>query len=196
MALLQNRKVRLGIGVGAVVLAAVAIGAGTYAAFVDTQKGPSGSIAAGTLALTVGGSAQTNLFTGSDIKPGYTSTVSLDLTNAGNLPGTLAQTWTVTGGDGVCTTPEYIAEGKSGPPCNAAGDLQDQMTVLMAGPGITSTTPVTIAQFAANPPAAATLAGGAKNTYTFTFALPDRSDNNKVQGDTISVTSNFTLTQQ
>jgi spore coat-associated protein N len=86
---LQNRKVRIGLGIAVVVLALAAIGTGTYAAFLDTEKGPGGSTASGTLDLTVGSTGTTQLFSATNIAPGYTQDVTLSLKNAGSLPGML-----------------------------------------------------------------------------------------------------------
>jgi predicted ribosomally synthesized peptide with SipW-like signal peptide len=98
MTILQNTRFRIAVGIAAVVLAAAAIGAGTYAAFSDTEDGPNGSM-------------------------------SQFLTSGLPLPGTL---------------------------------------------GANATT-----------------------TYTLRFALPDLSGttNNKVQGDSINLTSTFDLVQ-
>lgn len=47
MSILQNTRVRVTVGIVAVVLAVAAIGTGTYAAFSDTEAGPDGTVAAG-----------------------------------------------------------------------------------------------------------------------------------------------------
>ena len=195
-----RRKIRVGIGVAALVLAAAALGAGTYAAFVDSESGPGGTIAAGTLDLTVGSTGTTQLFSAANIVPGYTQDVAITLKNAGSVPGTLTSTLAVTGADVTCTEPEAEAEGKAAGACNTAGDLQNQMTVsVIKGPGITTATaPVTVAQFATSGlPAAGTLAAGASTEYDLRFTLPNLSgtENNKVQGDSLNLTSSFLITQ-
>lgn len=69
MSILQNKRFRVGAGIAAVVLAVAAIGAGTYAAFVDTETGPSGTVAAGTLDLTVGSTGTLELINVSTSRP-------------------------------------------------------------------------------------------------------------------------------
>lgn len=199
MTILQNTKFRIAVGIAAVVLAAAAIGAGTYAAFSDTETGPDGTIASGTLDLVVGAPAGTvNLFTVTNMKPGTSQDASFTVSNTGSLPGTLTSKLTVVGADVTCTEPEYVAEGVGAGACAAAGNLQEQMTVtVVAGPGA-STTPVPMSQFITTGlPLPGTLAPGASSPYTLRFTLPDLSGttNNKAQGDSLSLTSTFDLVQ-
>lgn len=199
MTALQNKKVRLGIGIAAVALAAAAIGAGTYAAFSDTETGPGGTLKAGTLDLTVGGSGGVTLFTGENIAPGYTSTSTIALTNTGSIPGTLASTLQLTGTDVTCTEPEAEAEGKAQGACAPGGDLQNQLTIsILSGPGVAAATPpVTLAKFAETGFGQIPLGAGATGEYVLKFELPNLSgtENNKVQGDRVTLSSNYTLTQ-
>lgn len=200
MTILQDKRFRIGVGIVAVVIAAAAIGAGTYAAFVDTESGPGGTITAGTLDLTVGSTGTTELFNQSNIAPGFSQNATITLKNVGSLPGALTSTLKVTGTDGTCTEPEAEAEGKAAGACNPAGDLQNQMTVsVLSGPGVTApTTPVTVTQFVANGlPAAGTLAANGTVVYQLQFVLPNLPgvENNKVQGDSLTVSSDFSLTQ-
>lgn len=197
MGVLQSKKVRIGVGIVAVVLAAAAIGAGTYAAFVDTESGPGGTVAAGTLDLTVGSTGTLELFAAQNIQPGFSKDATITLRNAGSLPGTATSTLTVLGADVTCTEPEAEAEGVAAGACAPGGNLQNQMTVsVLRGPGITTpTTPVAVNQFTL-PPAGAIAAGGTAE-YVLQFVLPnlDGTVNNIVQGDRITVSSNFVLTQ-
>ncbi|MHA6785477.1 TasA family protein [Pseudonocardia saturnea] len=197
MGVLQNKKVRIGVGIAAVVLAAAALGAGTYAAFVDTETGPGGTVAAGTLDLTVGSTGTLELFAAQNIQPGFSQDATITLRNAGSLPGGVTSTLTVVGADVTCTEPEAEAEGVAAGACAPGGNLQNQMTVsVLRGPGITApTTPVTVSQFALPP--AGTLAAGASSDYVLQFVLPNLAGtvNNIVQGDRITVSSNFVLTQ-
>ena len=200
MSVLQNKRVRAGIGIAAVVLAAAALGAGTYAAFVDTETGPGGSLAAGTLDLTVGSSGTTELFKASNIAPGYSQSTVLTLRNTGSLPGTLTNGLRVVGADVTCTEPESEAEGRAAGSCNPAGDLQSQMTVsVLRGPGVTTpTTPVPVTQFTtAGLPPAGVLAAGGSTEYELQFVLPNLPGtvNNIVQGDSLTLTSDHTLIQ-
>lgn len=200
MSVLQNKRVRTGIGIAAVVLAAAALGAGTYAAFLDTETGPGGSVTAGTLDLTVGSTGTTELFKASNIAPGYSQSTVLTLRNTGSLPGTLTSALRVVGADVTCTEPESEAENRPAGSCNPAGDLQNQMTVsVLRGPGVTTaTTPVPVAQFTtAGLPAAGVVAAGGSTEYELLFALPNLAGtvNNIVQGDSLTLGSDFTLTQ-
>jgi spore coat-associated protein N len=199
MTILQNTRFRLAVGIAAVVLAVAAIGAGTYAAFSDTEAGPDGTIAAGTLDLVVGATPGTvNLFAASNIKPGFTQDVTFTVSNTGSLPGTLSSSLMMTGTDGTCTEPEYVAEGVAANGCAAAGNLQEQMTVaVVAGPGGAAAA-VPLSQFMTSGlPLPGQLAAGGTATYTLRFALPDlpNTTNNRVQGDTIAITSTFNLVQ-
>ncbi len=197
MSLLQNKRFRIGVGLAAVVLAAAAIGAGTYAAFVDTESGPGGTVAAGTLDLTVGSTGTVQLFSASNIAPGYTQNAVLTLRNTGSLPGALTSTLRVSGADVTCTEPEMEAEGRA---CNPAGDLQNQMTVsVVRGPGVTTpTTPTVVSQFVtAGLPVAGTVPANGSAEYELQFVLPNLpgTTNNIVQGDSLTLGSDFTLTQ-
>jgi spore coat-associated protein N len=199
MSILQSTRARVTIGIVAVVLAVAAIGAGTYAAFSDTEAGPDGTVAAGTLDLVVGAAPGTvSLFSAANIKPGFSQDVTFQVSNTGSLPGSLSSQLTLSGTDGTCTEPEYVAEGVAAGACAPNGNLQEQMTVaVVSGPGgPVAAAPVN--QFVTNGlPSAGTLAAGANQAYTLRFALPDLAGtvNNKVQGDTITISSTFNLIQ-
>jgi spore coat-associated protein N len=176
VAALQNRKVPIGLGIAVVVLALAALGTGTYAAFLDTEKGPGGTTASGTLDLTVGSTGTTQLFSATNIAPGYTQDVTLSLKNAGSLPGTLTSTLKVSGADVSCTEPEAEAEGVAAGACNKNGDLQNQMTVAVTkGTGSTATTTsaVSVAQLVTTGlPVAGVVNPGATVDYTLHFVFP------------------------
>lgn len=200
MSVLQNPRVRLGLGIAAIALAAAAIGAGTYAAFVDTETGPGGTLSSGTLDLTVGGTGAVELFDASNIAPGYSTSTVLALRNAGSLPGTLSSTLRLTGADVTCTEPEAEAEARPGGGCSPAGDLQNQMTVsVVRGPGIsTPSAAVPVSQFVTTGlPAAGVVPAGGTVEYELLFTLPNLSGtvNNVVQGDRLTLGSDFTLAQ-
>lgn len=201
VAALQNRKVRIGLGIAVVVLALAAIGTGTYAAFLDTEKGPGGTTASGTLDLTVGSTGTTQLFSATNIAPGYTQDVTLSLKNVGSLPGTLTSKLTLSGADVSCTEPEAEAEGVAAGSCNKSGDLQNQMTVTVTktvGSTSTTTAATTVAQLVATGlPAAGVVSAGGGVDYTLKFAFPDLAgtENNKAQGDSLTLNSDFLLTQ-
>lgn len=199
----NRRKAGVVVGVVALVVAAAAIGAGTYAAFSDTETGPGGTIAAGTLDLTVGGTGNTELFSASNIAPGFSQDATITLNNDGSIPGVLTSTMAFTGTDGSCTEPERVAEnGSDTGTCKNGGNLAEQLTVsVLSSPGSSTATAATpVATFIANGglPAGGTLTKGTPAVYKLRFALPNvtTSDiNNKVQGDGITITSTFNLYQ-
>jgi spore coat-associated protein N len=187
----RKRKVLVAVGLVAVVLAAAAIGAGTYAAFSDTETGPGGTVAAGTLDLVVGGTGTTELFNASNIVPGYTKDIPFTVKNDGTTPGTLSATLAVTGDDGTCVEPEQAAGG-----CTSGGNLQDQMTVsVVSGPtGVAATGPVLLKDVKGTSLGTPRLGAGESGTYTLRFTLPTSADN-KVQSDSVTVSSTFNLDQ-
>lgn len=190
---MDTRK-RVGIGIAALAVAVLAIGLGTFAAFTDTDAGPGGTTAAGTLDLTVGSTNTTQLFGQSNIAPGFSQQIGVTLKNAGSLPGTLSSTLTAATADVTCTEPEQEAEGGA---CAPAGNLQDQMTVqVISAPGVsTPQAAVPWKTFVQNGlPAGGTVPAGGEATYQLLFALPASADN-KVQGDSVTLTSAFTLAQ-
>jgi spore coat-associated protein N len=199
MTILQNTRFRIAVGIAAVVLAAAAIGAGTYAAFSDTETGPNGTLASGTLDLVVGATPGTlNLFSATNMKPGTSQDATFQVSNTGSLPGTLTSALSVTGADVTCTEPEYVAEGVAAGACAPGGNLQEQMTVqVVAGPNGPAAA-VPLSQFVtAGLPLPGTLAAGASANYTLRFAFTDLpgTTNNKAQGDSVAITSTFNLVQ-
>lgn len=192
----MDTRTRVGIGVVAVAVAVLAIGLGTYAAFTDTEDGPGGQVSSGTLDLTVGSNADKVLFNQANIAPGFSTTVTVDVRNAGSVPGTVTGSLTATGSDVTCTEPEAEAEKVAANACAAGGNLQDEMTVqVVSGPGVgTAGAAVPLRTFVQSPLPSGPLGAGATGTYTLTFALPSSADN-KVQGDQITVGSTFTLNQ-
>lgn len=182
MSVLQkNKKVAAGVGITAVAAAALALGAGTFAAFTDTEAGPGGTLAAGTLNLDVTSvpAGATTVFSASNIAPGYTSGPrSVTIANTGNIDGKLTGTLSVTGGP----------------------DLDDQIEVTGGCPGgLTIPAGTSLAELAG--PAGAflaagvTLDGGQTVTCNFSFTFVSNTDNNAAQGESVVVTSNLVLTQ-
>jgi spore coat-associated protein N len=192
MSILQkNKKTAAGIGIAAVAAAALALSAGTYAAFFDEEAGPTGTLAAGTLDLVVGGTATTTLFEAGNIQPGYTApSRTFTIQNKGNLDGKLDAIVTVNGADGTCTEPEQAVNA-----CGAAGDLQDELLVKIIGPLLPAggiEVPVSQLQQTFTdvqiPPMPSAV------SYTLVFRLPE-SVGNEVQGDTVTIASTFRLDQ-
>ncbi|QJY46354.1 TasA family protein [Pseudonocardia broussonetiae] len=182
MSILQkNKKLAAGIGVAAVAAAAVALGAGTYAAFTDTAEGPGGTLAAGTLSLdvTTNPSGTTTLFSASNIAPGYTSGPrTFIVENTGSIDGVLSGTFTVTGG-------QQLAE-------------QIQVTGS-CDRGIGAFPALPLSQL---PAASAGFSGidvgdqeSLTCTFNFEFRNLDAAVNNTAQGQSVVVGSSFTLNQ-
>jgi predicted ribosomally synthesized peptide with SipW-like signal peptide len=175
----KNKKVAAGIGVAAAAAAVLALGAGTYAAFSDTEAGPGGTLAAGTLTLDVTSNAEatTEVFSAENIAPGYTSSPRVvTIANTGTVNGTLSATATVTE--------------------NTGGDLDDQ---LLASGNCTGSTVVNFTNLPVRGLGSGfnglPLPAGATTVCTFSFTFPDRPDNNLAQGDKVEIASTFTLTQ-
>jgi spore coat-associated protein N len=202
----SRKKAGLIVGLVALVVAAAAIGAGTYAAFTDTETGPGGTQTAGTLDLEVGsGGTTSTLFSASNIAPGFSQDYTFTLKNAGSVTGTLSTATTFSGGDGSCTEPERTAENATS--CNPSGNLQDQMQVVVVSSPVsnTPTSAMSLAGFAGAPlPGSGSLKinGGQTVTYTLRFTLPndtsttaETNSNNKVQGDSVTLNSTFNLVQ-
>ena len=183
MSVLQkNKKLAAGIGVAAVAAAALALGAGTYASFSDTEAGPGGTLSSGTLNLSVTSSpaGATQIFSASNIAPGYTSgSRSITIANTGNIDGTLTGSLSVDGGP----------------------DLRNQIQVTGGCPGVPAVAAgTTVADLIAPANgflgAGVPLNGGQTVTCNFTFTfVDDNAINNAAQGETIVVTSNLLLTQ-
>ncbi|WP_218591715.1 TasA family protein [Pseudonocardia oceani] len=179
MSILQkNKKLAAGIGVAAVAAAALALGAGTYAAFSDTEAGPGGTLAAGTLTLDITGSptATTQLFSASNIAPGYDSgPLIFTIENTGTIDGTVR-------GDATVTE-------------NAGGELDKQLRVSGNCPGTPSNfsnQPVSILTTGFN----AEIDAGDSVVCTFRFTFPHAVNNNDAQGDSVTIDSLFSITQR
>ncbi|MGD9986478.1 TasA family protein [Pseudonocardia sp.] len=186
----RNKKVAAGIGVAAIACAAIAIGSGTYAAFSDTKAGPGGTLAAGTLSLSVGGSVQTPTVDLSKIKPGDTVHATVTVQNTGSINGNLTATYSLTGSENGCTAAETNPLNNL-PACTSGsnGDLVGALELKVngasvpnpgAGNGSVNVGPL-------NP-------SGTATTYDVEITLPQSTDS-RVQSDTASLTSTLTLTQ-
>jgi len=127
------------IGVGS-----AAIGAGTFAAFSDTEDANTNNWTAQSMDLTAGGDSQTTSITingGNDIKPGDSGTTSaVTLSNTGGVSGELAVTLdSITTSENDSTDePEPEAEYED---ANGETTLADELDVLMwvENPNKTST---------------------------------------------------------
>jgi spore coat-associated protein N len=188
----RNKKVAAGIGIAAAAAAAIALGTGTFAAFTATAAGPGGTLAAGTMVLEVGGSASALLFNDTGIYPTQVIPAKVvTFKNNSPVPATLS---------GVLSLSGATDGGTNG------AQLQNELTMASSctvASGPATTTPATIISSVGGAVVSGAVAGsplelpaGATATCTFTFNLPDRPDNDLVQGDGVIVASNFTLTQK
>lgn len=183
----KNKKLAAGIGVAAAAAAVLAVGAGTYASFSDTENIPQTTFAAGNLDLQVGGTVTTQPLKFENFKPGDTASRTIVLTNAGSIAGDLSVKFVVDGGEGgTCVDPETDAE----PGCDAGSELLEQLVVKVNGQSFG-----TLSELGAKGiPGGGSLAAGAKQDLTITVELP-KGAGNEVMTDTAAVTAELTLLQ-
>ncbi|WP_219414364.1 TasA family protein [Pseudonocardia nigra] len=185
MSVLQNnKKAAAGIGVAAVAAAVVALGAGTYAAFTDTED-TQATFAAGSLDLEVGGFGDAGTLQFADLAPGWSEEHVVSIDNVGTIDGVLKFTVDVTGSDNTCTEPEET-DGR----CSTNGDLAEAITVSVPGAGT-----YTLAQLDDEGLGGIPLAAeGGAQSYTLTFAIPD-TVGNEIQSDSAVVAIEAILEQ-
>ncbi len=187
----KNKKLAAGIGVAAAAAAVLAVGAGTYASFVDTENVPQTTLAAGTLDLTVGGpSVVSSPATLNGLKPGQRVEVQYTVDNTGSVDGTLSLNFTTSGTDNGCAEPE--ADGTSvAAACNTAtGNLVGLLEAQIPGVGSGKvvdhdTVPIALGALPA--------IDGPK-TITVTFVVPQTAKND-IMTDTATINGVRTLTQ-
>lgn len=157
----KNRKLATAAGSVAIVGAAVAITAGTYSYFTDTQTAPNQSVGAGTLKLSIGGDAVQTPMSASNVEPGWSSgNKTMTFTGAGTLNGKLRLTATGTG--------------------DAA--MRQALQVTISGPNFSGTLPLSQLISAANGVVLpGTLNPGSTQTYTFSMSIPSDTGNS-IQG--------------
>jgi spore coat-associated protein N len=185
MSILQkNKKAAAGIGVVAAAAAVLALGAGTYAAFTDTED-VDATFAAGTLDLVIGGTTGAGKIELANLVPGQVVTHTVSIDNIGTVDGVLSFNATLEESDGVCTEPEQSDGG-----CGA--DLADAITVTAPGaPGVklsalTSGIGLSGISLPAQP---------GPQSFELTFAV-DEGAGNEIQGDTVTADITATLEQQ
>jgi predicted ribosomally synthesized peptide with SipW-like signal peptide len=169
------------IGVAVAAAAAVAIGGGTYAAFTDSRTGPSGTLSSGTLTLDVrtNPSNTATLLDATNIVPGQTLPPKvLIVENKGSIDGTLTITGTLDTHGGQLQDQLTVAY-------NCTGDDPAHGPYVASGVALAGLFPIT----------GIPMSAGERVTCNFRFTLPERADNNDVQGDRVTVASTFTLTQ-
>lgn len=186
MSILQkNKKLAAGIGVAAVAAAALALGAGTYAAFIDTEAVPANTFAAGSLNLVLGGEVTAAPFEYSNLKPGSERTQTITIDNTGTLDGTLSFSLAVTGAENSCEEPETDIEST---PCDTDSELTEVLEISVNGAAFVPLT--SISPIDAGP---LTAAGGA-TSYPITVRVPAGAGND-IMTDSTTITATATLTQ-
>lgn len=186
---LTRRKV-LG-GLAAIGAAGAAAGAGTMAAFSDTEQSANNTVSAGTLNLTAGGNdgTGTTTVTMSGVAPGDSNTGSSTLANTGSVDGSVDLVFgTAVNDEGE--NPESETE------TSASGDLGAvlEVTVSVGGTQIRSGTFDSVfdgTEADANVP----LAAGNSKDLTVDWTLPS-SASNDVQGDGVSGDITVELNQE
>jgi predicted ribosomally synthesized peptide with SipW-like signal peptide len=192
-----NRRRVLG-GMATLGVAAAAAGAGTYAAFSDTEQSNDNQVSAGTLDLTFGGSdGPVEAVSISNAVPGDSNTGTLTLTNDGSVDGTLdisVADVSSSGGD----NPE--AEGQTSSEDTGAEleEAVDLTLTLETGSGSTSVYDDTVANLStASLQSGISLNSGNSKDLEIRYEVNPKNgqNDNHLQGDTLSVDFDFTLTQ-
>lgn len=192
----NKKRVTTGLGITAAAAAALAITAGTFAAFNDVEGGATQSITAGTLDLVPGGSAVTSPIDTVNARPSNSGTgyKRLDLTNSGSLPGTLSLNVVKTADlENGCDEPEVVDE----PNCAADdnGELGEKLIVVILDSNqSTYLGSRVLNSWAGNTIDLGQLAGGATKTVYISTQV-DPSAGNRVQSDKASFVVNAALAQ-
>jgi predicted ribosomally synthesized peptide with SipW-like signal peptide len=138
------KKQLLIAGIALTSAAALAVGGGTFASFVDNEVSQNTEVIAGTLDLVVGGTALSEIYNASNAAPGDSDLPGKGyvLTNSGTLPGKLRVNLVKDAdAENTCTEPEGVAE----PTCagDTNGELDNWMKVQVDGNsfGFGGTTP-------------------------------------------------------
>ncbi len=194
-----------------IAVAAMMVGMGTFAYFSDTETSSGNTFTAGTLDLTLteSGGAPISL---TNMKPGDSASGSITVTNVGTLPGSLyATSWYVT------------ADGSPNPYADMTADEVAQMLLITAFtvdgnavsiPDTDGDTRITVfdmvndisgvvlADYPGSPGQLGTwysydtnMAANGTHTYSLTVQFDTAADND-YQGDGITWTFEFLLTQQ
>jgi predicted ribosomally synthesized peptide with SipW-like signal peptide len=184
----KNKKLAAGIGVAAAAAAVLAVGAGTYASFTDTEDAPSTTFAAGTLDLTVGTPVAATPVVLTNLAPGSEQAISVPIDNVGSVDGTLTATYTVTGSDNTCAEPETDDEGLS---CDDDSELLQQLDLFYKGNRVSALTAGAGQTFTLDPLPSAP----GPTTVDFVVKVPTTAGN-EIMTDDATMTLTFTLTQK
>lgn len=183
------------IGVGS-----AAAGAGTFAAFSDTEQTSDNQVSAGTLDLTVDGDDDdVKILDVSDAAPGDSGSGSLTLENEGSIDGLLQISIdSVTGAENDVNDAEADSEDEDGSveSPGSTSELLDvlELTIIVGG---TTEFDDTLSDLSTGDLYTATqpsLDSGSTTSFELNWEVPE-SAGNEIQSDSASVDATFTLTQ-
>ncbi|WP_415382388.1 TasA family protein [Halosimplex sp. TS25] len=186
-----NRRRVLG-GIVTVGAAAAAAGAGTFAAFSDTESSNDNSVSAGTLDLTVNsGSDPVTVLSVTDAVPnGSGSGDAITLANAGSVDGTLdISVAAIDSSENGTPDPEGSA-----PDEGQGVELEDALTITVTLGGNDEFTD-TIGDLSADQTIVSgqTLNAGGSTDFNLSYSISDAG--NEIQTDSVSLDFDFTLNQ-
>lgn len=188
----MSRRRILG-GVLAVGTASAAAGAGTMAAFSDTESSDGNAVSAGTLDLTIDGGDQTVAFLDeTDVSPGDSGSGSVALANAGSVPGTLE----ITVADVRSTENGFYGDEESQDGSPDDGELDEHLEVraLLGGTEIVGWTTADVVS-EGQTFTATSVSGGGSVSFEVEWRLPSDASN-LVQSDGFSFDLTFRLIQE
>jgi len=179
-------------------VAAAAAGAGTYAAFSDTEQSNGNQVSAGTLDLTFGGSdGPVEAVSISNAVPGASDTGTLTLSNDGSVNGTLdigVASISSSSGD----NPESEGQTSSEDTGAALEEAVDLTVTLEPGSDSTTVYDGTVADLSTGTlQSGLSLNSGTSKDLEIQYSVNPKTgqDDNHLQGDTLTVNFDFTLTQ-
>lgn len=194
MAVLQNtnKKKAAAIGVAAIAAATLALGAGTYAAFSDTETGPEATFAAGTLDLTVGGVATTSPTSLTNVAPGSVIPLTFQVDNVGSIDGTLSLGLSlISSAENGCAEPESQGPNAADTTCDGAGELPANLEVYYGTQFIGTVADLT-AQPAQSFPIGSLPATEAPRPIAFEVRVKDAGNEIMTDSAVIAVTASLT----
>jgi spore coat-associated protein N len=161
------------VGALAVVLAAVGITVGSGADFTAQSANPANTFTAGT--LTIGNSQASAILSSTNLKPGDTTSGTVDIQNTGSVPGAFTlSTSNVVDASGLLAQLDLkvedcgVFDGATAPSCSSATVLHNAKASTLSSAALGS------------------FAASAKHRYQFTVTMPSTIANT-FQGKTASV---------
>ena len=189
---LSRRRV-LG-GLAAVGLGSAAAGAGTMAAFSDSESSTGNSVQAGTLDLTLDGASQTVTFLDTTgVKPGDTGSGSVELGNTGSVSGTVTVTV-----DAIRSTENgYYGKENGQDGSQNDGELDEFLstTATVGSQTAWSNTRVVDLNVGQEYTTGATIGPNSTKTFTLDWQFVDEQGVNLAQSDGVELDLTFRLEQ-